>query len=194
MRKRQGARKRIKARHCGRDSFLDCERTAVLRRFAGTSGAEIWRHTLNGSANDEESAYAVAVDAAGDVVAVGDTMDAANGRDFTVVKLAGGTGAELWRYDIAEPSPARAQCVAIDSAGDVLVGGAAAPVISSAARYAATERGASWRETRRRRNAARDARARDRAAPSRRDDDLGTVSESGPVADSKSLRVWDQEV
>src|SRR5437016_321508 len=63
-------------------------------KFSRLNGAELWRRAINGTANDGDAAFAVAVDGAGDVVAVGsvgkDRLD-----DVSVVKmLAGAGGAE----------------------------------------------------------------------------------------------------
>jgi len=60
-------------------------------------------------------------DAAGDVVAAGFTANDPEGEeDFTVVKLCGVTGVEVWRQVIADGS---AEAVVVDTAGDVLAAG-----------------------------------------------------------------------
>lgn len=72
-----------------------------------------------------EEAFSVAVDAAGDVVAVGVTQTEETGLDVTVAKFASDTGAERWRRVIdgtlhANDFPAR-QLIVVE--GDVLIGG-----------------------------------------------------------------------
>jgi len=66
-------------------------------KLAGQSGAELWRATLKGSADGFDLAHAVAVDAAGDVLAAGGITSANTSLDLAVVKLDGASGAELWR-------------------------------------------------------------------------------------------------
>jgi hypothetical protein len=65
-------------------------------------------------------ASAVAVDAAGNVVAAGTTSN-----DFTVAKFDGATGQELWRrvIDGSDSSFGQASAVAIDAAGNVVAAG-----------------------------------------------------------------------
>jgi len=95
----------------------------LVVKLAGSTGAELWRYVLNPADGDDE-AYAVAVDSAGDVVAAGYTSNTGPW-DFTVVKLAGSTGAELWRY-ILNPADDfdLAFAVTVDAAGDVVAAGA----------------------------------------------------------------------
>lgn len=98
-------------------------------KFRGSTGAELWRRVIDGSGtgggfSDFDSANVVAVDSVGDVVAAGFT---ANGgaSDFTVVKLAGATGAELWRQTINGDGNSADQAVGIivDGSGDVVAAG-----------------------------------------------------------------------
>lgn len=111
-------------------------------KLSGVDGAELWRAQLDGAVNDQDQAWAVAVDPAGDVVATGFLCEAAGGAGsclladshFTIVKLAGATGAELWRLVLdgtppsnppsplpAGPSGAGASSpIAIDTLGNVV--------------------------------------------------------------------------
>jgi endonuclease/exonuclease/phosphatase family metal-dependent hydrolase len=87
-------------------AFLALFAACALALLAPSAGA--WIKTIGGPAR----ADAVAIDAAGDVIAAGHP-------DFTLVKLSGATGEEKWRFgtrlsDI--PSD-----VAVDASGDVLV-------------------------------------------------------------------------
>jgi hypothetical protein len=64
-------------------------RDFTVIKFDGTSGAELWRQVINGTANGGDQALAVKADVAGDVVAVGFTRNSDALDDFTVVKLSG---------------------------------------------------------------------------------------------------------
>jgi hypothetical protein len=110
--------------------------TAV--KVDGGSGAEQWRQVLTGTGErpgGENTAQAVAVDRAGDVVAAGGTENTAGQiQDFTVVKVDGGDGAEQWRQ-VLDGTPhlfARAEAVAVDRAGDVVAAGRTQTVDSNA--------------------------------------------------------------
>jgi hypothetical protein len=107
-------------------------RDFFVAKLTGASGTELWRTVIDGSAPttgaiDGDGANAVAVDASGDVLAAGSTRNLGTERDFTVVKLAGATGAELWRRVVngnASPAPDDAANAAIAYPnGDFLVGG-----------------------------------------------------------------------
>jgi len=95
-------------------------------KFDGTSGAELWRQVINGTANGSDEARAVAVDGVGNVVAAGFTQNTGTGRDFTVIKFDGSSGTELWRQVIdgtAFNSFDQASAVAVDGAGNVVAAG-----------------------------------------------------------------------
>jgi hypothetical protein len=64
------------------------------------NGAARWRLIVNETVPDSDVAEAVAVDAHGDAIAVGRIGSARKAEDFTVVKLAGSSGAPLWRASI----------------------------------------------------------------------------------------------
>jgi cysteine-rich repeat protein len=113
-----------------------------LVKLARDSGNELWRRQIDGTSTDEDNYYAdvataLAVDAAGDVVAAGQTVNVDTGLDFTVVKLAGGTGALRWQRDVnglgthfgGHDFPDQARAVAIDAAGDVVAAGVTENVI-----------------------------------------------------------------
>ena len=106
--------------------------TFFVARLAGRDGRVRWRRLIRGreQPNYAEGASAVAVDAFGDVIATGAIEGATTAQyhattDFAVVKLAGDSGEERWRfllngsadnYDGAGP-------VAVDARGDVYVVG-----------------------------------------------------------------------
>jgi hypothetical protein len=94
----------------------------IVVKLDGGSGTELWRREINGTADGSwDRASAVAVDAAGDVMAGGRT-DNIGGMDFTVVKLRSADGIELWRHD-HDIDTGVAGAIAVDASGDVLAAG-----------------------------------------------------------------------
>jgi len=102
----------------------------TVAKFAGVDGAELWRRVIDGTGNDRDEAFAVAVDSAGDVVAAGGIINEAF-VEFTVIKFAGDVGTEQWRQMIPGPSghpsfptfPSEARAVRVNAAGDVIAAG-----------------------------------------------------------------------
>ena len=103
---------------------------AEVVKLDGRSGALLWRRTVARPGVDgRPTTHALALDAAGDVIVGGG--DSTNGRrasDLFVAKLDGATGAERWRHELFGPSDDddarnRADAIAVDSAGDVVVHG-----------------------------------------------------------------------
>jgi outer membrane protein assembly factor BamB len=90
-------------------------------KLAGETGEERWRFLLNGSADGYDTATAVAVDAAGDVIAVGEVEELPQefGPVVTVIKIGGSDGRLLWRHNIDAAWNVRS--VALDAGRDVLV-------------------------------------------------------------------------
>ena len=81
---------------------------------------------MKGGATSDDEALAIAVDAAGDVIAAGMTQNYFSGHDFTVVKLAGANGAELWTQAIrgtVAGGEDQARAVTVDRNGDVVAAG-----------------------------------------------------------------------
>lgn len=90
------------------------------------SRAWAWQVNLSGTANQQgDEARAVAVDTAGNVVAAGLIENTGTGRDFTVAKFDGATGAEVWRQVIngSRNEGDQAHAVAVDAAGHVVAAG-----------------------------------------------------------------------
>lgn len=82
----------------GSTQHPDSGRDFAVVAADGATGALRWSRHLAGSlAGGEDVANAVAVDAAGDVVACGRLANDASGDDFAVVKLGRADGAEAWR-------------------------------------------------------------------------------------------------
>jgi len=99
-------------------------------KFRGSDGAELWRASINGTGvNPKDEGMAAVVDGAGDILAVGMTINAPdNISDLTVVKLRGTDGFELWRANIDGSADTFTnqdfgQAIAVDSAGDAVAGG-----------------------------------------------------------------------
>jgi len=95
----------------------------TIIKFDAANGAALWRQTINGTASQEDWGRAIAVDAIGDVVAVGYTTNIS--ADFTVVKFNGASGAELWRQAINGTANASdfGTAVVVDTKGDVVAAG-----------------------------------------------------------------------
>jgi hypothetical protein len=68
-------------------------------RLAGADGEELWRHSIDGTVASSV-AHAVAFDSLGNVIASGLTQNSGSLHDFTVLKLAGASGNEMWRMDL----------------------------------------------------------------------------------------------
>jgi len=95
----------------------------VVVKRARADGRELWRAVVNGAANGDDQANAVAVDPVGDVVAAGVILSANGG--FAVVKLSGATGRERWRATLTGSANGfgEALAVTVDRAGDVVAVG-----------------------------------------------------------------------
>ena len=109
--------------------------TATGRDFAvlKLSGpVEAWRFTWNGAANGEDGADVVALDPNGNAIAAGTSYVAEGHVQWVVFKLDPQTGGPVWRAAIDDYGehtaldPPRVVAIAVDSSGDVLVGGALA--------------------------------------------------------------------
>lgn len=87
-----------------------------------SSGAARWNLTVNDTVPDADVAEAVAVDGNGDTIAVGRVGTRNRSADFSVVKLAGTSGAPLWRASIdgAIHQDDDGRAVAVDRTGDVV--------------------------------------------------------------------------
>jgi len=66
-------------------------------KLGSADGHEVWRTVIDGTGHGLDRAFAITTDPAGDIVAVGDTTNAAFGEDILVVKLTGTDGREVWR-------------------------------------------------------------------------------------------------
>lgn len=89
-------------------------RDVVVLKLAGATGVETWRWVLSAAPNDTNHVFDVAVDGAGDVIAVGTFQNA-----LGAVKLDGTTGAQIWRASLDAYSEPTA--VVLGGTGDVFV-------------------------------------------------------------------------
>jgi len=94
-------------------------------KLSGSDGSQLWRRDFDGTQtvpSDNESANDVVVDGAGDVIATGYLTNDPTNADILVIKLAGATGAELWRHEEDETNGNQsAYRVLADASGDVIV-------------------------------------------------------------------------
>jgi len=107
----------------------------VVVKLSGVDGSEQWQHEVTGTGTGYGTGTAVLVDAADDVVAAGTIPNVATGGDFTVVKLAGASGSELWRAEVdggTSSVPEIANAVRLGDAGQVIAAGTLAGPTGSA--------------------------------------------------------------
>lgn len=99
------------------------ERDLAAIKLDGATGTEIWRYTLDRAGHDDR-ATDIALDTTGDVFVSGVLSSPAN--EFTVLKLDGATGAELWRQHVVgsdSGGAGAAFALALDSSGGLFAAG-----------------------------------------------------------------------
>jgi outer membrane protein assembly factor BamB len=119
----------------------------VVFKLARADGAELWRAIVPSNAGHGGNAYAVAVDAAGDVVAVGSAV-LVDWCDAVVVKLNGENGSEAWRTVIDEPETGSCDylsAVALNDDGDVFATGAPRTIYYSVFKLSGATGASLWR-------------------------------------------------
>ena len=95
-------------------------------KYSAADGALLWERRYNSPANREDKAAAVAVDASGNVVVTGNSFNAQEFwlSDYYTAKYASADGALLWEQRSGPlHGRDRAQAVAVDAAGNVVVAG-----------------------------------------------------------------------
>lgn len=95
-------------------------------KYAAASGELLWEKSFNGQGNSDDRFYAVAIDASNNVTLVGNTGIWPN-NDFYTAKYGAADGALLWDKSYNGPGNYfdRAQAVAVDNYGNVMVTGSA---------------------------------------------------------------------
>jgi uncharacterized delta-60 repeat protein len=94
-------------------------------KYAAADGAVLWEQDYNGPGNQGDYAQAVAVDANGDVLVTGSSVNTNANADYHTNKYAAADGALLWerRYDGPSNGYDEARAVAVDRNGNVVVTG-----------------------------------------------------------------------
>jgi hypothetical protein len=93
-----------------------------VAKHRGADGSLAWQQPVDGGA--ETAPVGIAVDGGGNAIIAGNYRDSGGDDDWYAAKLAGSSGAVLWRkvYDSGRADAAAA--LAIDAAGDFIVAGA----------------------------------------------------------------------
>ncbi len=93
------------------------------------NGSELWRATFNGAQNGDDEAYAVAIDAGGNIYVTGTSFngtayDFGSVLDFLTIKYSP-SGAQLWtrRVTGTDRGVDRPNAIAVDGSGNVVVAG-----------------------------------------------------------------------
>jgi len=110
-------------------------------KYSGATGAPQWSGgaivggaaRFNGAASGDDQAYALTLDAAGNVVVTGTSFGNGTNNDYATLKYSGTTGAALWsgggvvngaaRYNGTGNGNDLAHALALDASGDVVVTG-----------------------------------------------------------------------
>jgi hypothetical protein len=125
-----GAGNAVVAGFLTQPDFVDAFAVVEL---AGSDGTERWQHLISGFGE----AVGVALDRAGDVLAVGVVFvqppeGGPRRREFTVVKLLGAEGTLRWRRDVsANGSGGDPRAIVVDAGDDVVVTGAVFDAVGS---------------------------------------------------------------
>ncbi len=113
-------------------------------KYATSNGAILWQQSYDGPGHDSDTAVAIAIDGAGNVVVTANSKNADGHTGIYTAKYAAATGVPMWekRYDPADVD-ANASAVAVDSAGNVLVTGGS-DVSRYVVKYAAANGAIVW--------------------------------------------------
>ncbi len=89
-----------------------------------SSGTQQWAARYDGTGNDEDKAFGIAVDNDGNIYVTGKSKGSTSGFDYVTVKYAS-DGSTLWtdRYDGSSSSDDEADAITIDKLGNIIVTG-----------------------------------------------------------------------
>ncbi len=108
----------------GRISNTGTDDDLLVVKLLGATGQQIWLTEVNGGNDNADLAQALALDPLGDVFVTGTIRNPGTRADFLLLKLAGASGAELWRREVNGSEDAADQGLAIAAAGsDVVAAG-----------------------------------------------------------------------
>ncbi|MBK7660383.1 MAG: hypothetical protein IPJ28_15195 [Betaproteobacteria bacterium] len=121
-------------------------------KFAAADGAVLWDKTFAGAAGFNDYAFALGVDASGNVVVAGEEQQSATDSDWKIIKYAAADGAILWQRGYAGAAGGLdiPFAVAIDSAGNAIVAGNThdgTNFDARVAKYAAADGATLWEKT-----------------------------------------------
>ena len=122
----------------GGSSFVSAGLHDIVVAKYNAAGAHLWSKQFGGV--DEDVAYGLAVDAAGDVIVTGyfsgtvsfggTPLTSAGGLDVFLVKLKGGDGGHVWSKRFGSSGDDFGAAVAVDGLGDVVLAGAYQQTVS----------------------------------------------------------------
>jgi uncharacterized delta-60 repeat protein len=97
----------------------------LTAKLSAADGSEIWRAVTDGAAHQVDVAYAVVLDASGNAVVTGRSVNSSGYYDYLTVKLAAADGSEVWRAvtDGAAHGDDESYAIVLDASGNVLVTG-----------------------------------------------------------------------
>ena len=103
----------------------------LVVKLDGATGADLWSREVSGTAGFSfDRATSLMLNSAGDAIVAGFVDSGSTNHDFTVLRLAGATGAELWRQSIdgsdsgdGSADTDEALAVAVTAADDVVAAG-----------------------------------------------------------------------
>ena len=120
-------------------------------KYGATDGALLWEKRYNGPGNSDDQAQSVAVDGSGNVIVTGSSKNGPPNydSDYYTATYAAADGALLWEKRCNGPanSDDRAQAVAVDGSGNVVVTGSSGNFPNAdyyTAKYAASDGALLW--------------------------------------------------
>jgi fibronectin-binding autotransporter adhesin len=98
---------------------------SISLKYDGASGSLLWQQRYNGPASKADEHYAVAVDANGNPVVTGYSLNSDNTSDIYTAKLAGASGVPLWesRFNGSANKSDAGRAVAADPTGRAWIAG-----------------------------------------------------------------------